>query len=154
MTKPIHTLFAVALAGLAATACAPTVATRGNLTDTEQVAAIKEGQSRREDVAALLGTPTQIGTFDPNVWYYIGQRTEKTAFFQPEVVERKVLIVAFDPGGVVSEVKQLDASAGQDIEVVSRTTPTHGRELGFLEQMLGNFGRFGAKEQQKGPGGL
>ncbi len=144
---------AVLLPGLAASGCAPVVATRGNLTDPERVAELQPGQSRRDDVAAVLGTPTSVGTFDRNVWYYIGQKTEKTAFFQPEVSERRVLIVRFDDAGTVREIKKLDQTNGQNIEMVDRTTPTAGREMTFLEQMLGNVGRFSAKDSKnKGPG--
>ena len=154
MTRSIPSaLCAFAILGLAVSACSPTVATRGNLTDPDRLAEIKAGESRREDVAGVLGTPTSAGTFDPNVWYYIGQKTEKVAFFRPEVVERRVVIVHFDDAGVVQEIKQLDANDGQDIEMVDRTTPTAGRELGFLEQMLGNVGRFSAKDgKNRGPG--
>lgn len=154
MTKSTASrVFAAALLGLTVTACAPTVATRGNMTDPEAVAAIKTGSTTRAEVAGLLGTPTSMGTFDSKVWYYIGQTTEKTAFFKPDVKERRVVVVHFDDAGVVSDLKTLDASQGQDIEMVERTTPTHGRELGFLEQMIGNFGRFAAKDTKgKGPG--
>ena len=146
------TLCALAILGVAVSACSPVVATRGNLTDPELVNQVKPGVSRRADVAALLGTPTSIGTFDENRWYYIGQRTEQTAFFQPEVAERRVVIVAFDDSGTVREVRELDMSNGQDIEMVERTTPTAGRELGFLEQIVGNVGRFSAGQDSKGPG--
>lgn len=144
---------ATVLLGLAATGCSPTVATRGNLTDPERVAELQPGQSRRDDVAAVLGTPTSVGTFDPNTWYYIGQKTEKVAFFRPEVTERRVLIVRFDDKGTLREVKKLDETNAQDIEMVDRTTPSAGREMTFLEQMLGNVGRFAAKDTKgKGPG--
>ncbi|HEY0836763.1 MAG TPA: outer membrane protein assembly factor BamE [Azospirillum sp.] len=146
-------LFALALLGLGVTACAPTVATRGNMADPDRIAAVKVGQSTRDEVASVLGTPTSVGTFDPNVWYYIGQTTEKTAFFQPEVVERRVVVVQFDDGGVVRDLKTLDRSQGRDVEIVDRSTPTHGREMSFLEQMIGNVGRFAAKDTKgKGPG--
>ncbi|WP_247882040.1 outer membrane protein assembly factor BamE [Azospirillum sp. TSH100] len=117
------------------------------------MAELQPGQSRRDDVAAVLGTPTSVGTFDPNVWYYIGQKTEKTAFFEPEVTERRVVVAHFDNNGVLREIKTLDKSNGQDIDLVERTTPTAGREMGFLEQMMGNVGRFSAKDTKgKGPG--
>lgn len=146
-------LLALALVGIGASACSPAVATRGNIVDPDRLAEIQAGSSRREDVAVVLGTPTVVGTFDPNMWYYIGQKTEKTAFFQPEVVERRVVVVQFDDQGVVKSLNTLDKAAGQDIDIVDRATPTHGRELTFLEQMLGNVGRFSAKDSKgKGPG--
>ncbi|WP_448189700.1 outer membrane protein assembly factor BamE [Azospirillum sp. sgz301742] len=146
-------VIAVALLGLTAAACTPTLATRGNLTDPDAVATIQTGTTTRDQVASLLGTPTSVGTFDQNVWYYIGQKTEKTAFFKPDVLERRVVVVHFNDAGVVSDLKTLDQNQGLDVEMVERTTPTHGREMGFLEQMIGNFGRFSAKDSKgKGPG--
>ena len=65
--------------------------TRGNLADKDRLQQIQPGVSTRDDVAAVLGTPSTMGTFDPNTWYYIGARTEKTAFFRPDTVERKVV---------------------------------------------------------------
>lgn len=143
--RTLATPTALLLLGLAVTACSPVVATRGNMVEPERVKEIVQGTSRAEDVAAILGTPTHVGTFDNTRWYYIGQKTEKTAFFQPEVIERRILVVQFDPQGVVQEVKQMDAAAGQEVEIVDRTTPTSGRELTFMEQLLGNVGRFGSK---------
>ena len=35
-----------------------------------------------------------------------------------------------------------DLANSQDIDIVSRTTPTEGHTLGFFEQILGNIGRF------------
>jgi outer membrane protein assembly factor BamE (lipoprotein component of BamABCDE complex) len=69
------------------------------------------------------------------------------------VLERRVVVVQFDDGGVVRDLKTLDRSQGRDVEIVDRATPTHGREMSFLEQMIGNVGRFSAKDTKgKGPG--
>lgn len=147
-----YRLLALGLLGLTLSACASTVATRGNLTDAERLAEIRLGVSTREDVAGLLGTPSSTGTFDEDVWYYIGQRTEKTAFFKPTVIERKVVAVRFDKQGVVAKIDQLGKDDGQEIELVDRRTPTAGRDLNFLEQILGNVGRFpGAKSTTPQP---
>jgi len=140
------------LLALTLTACAPRVATRGNLVDDDRVASLHEGISRRADVAAALGTPTVVGTFDSANWYYIGQKTEKYAFFQPDVVERKVLAIRFDETGTVRKIEQLDLNAGREVDLVDRQTPTAGRELSFLEQMLGNVGRFSGGKAKGGPG--
>ena len=111
------------------------------------------------------GRRPRSGTFDPNTWYYIGARTEKTAFFRPDTVERKVVVVKFDEAGTVADVHELDQNAGKEVELVERTTPTAGRDMNFIEQMLGNVGRFsggnaasasracrGGKPESLGPG--
>ncbi|MGP1394379.1 MAG: outer membrane protein assembly factor BamE, partial [Inquilinaceae bacterium] len=78
------------------TACAPQIATRGNLVEDERLAALEVGFTTEDEVATLLGTPTTISTFEPDVWYYIGQRTRQRAFFEPEIIERRVLMIDFD----------------------------------------------------------
>lgn len=143
MVRPtLRHVSAACLLGLTVAACSPTIDTRGNLAEKARLDQIQPGVSTRDDVAVTLGTPSTVGTFDENTWYYIGARTEKTAFFQPEVVERKVVVVRFDENGTVADIKELDQSAGQQVELVERTTPTAGRDMNFIEQMLGNIGRF------------
>lgn len=143
MVSAIRSFFALPLLLLALTACSPVTRTHGNMVETDRLQQVNPGVSRQADVAALLGTPTAEGTFNPNEWYYVGQVTEKTAFFAPEVVKRNVIRVSFSPAdGTVSKVEQMDQSSGQYVEVVARTTPTAGHNLGVIEQVIGNVGRF------------
>ncbi len=145
-------LFAIGLLISTAAACTPIVAIHGNFVEPERLEQVHEGISRKADINDLLGTPTATGTFDPNVWYYIGQRTEKVAFYPPDVVARQVLVMHFDANGTLRQMEKLDASAGQDVSLVERTTPTAGKDLSFLEQMLGNVGRFSNGKKDTGPG--
>lgn len=131
-------------------ACSPIVRTNGNMVEDDKLGQITPGVSRQADVAAVLGTPSAEGTFNPNEWYYVGQVTEQTAFFAPEVTSRKIVRITFDPTtGTVSKIDQLDKSAGQDVEMVARTTPTSGHNLSVVEQVLGNVGRFSKKDDSK-----
>lgn len=151
-TARVYAAFvALAMAGAGAAAgCAPRIDNHGFLPDKEVIAEIQPGKSDRRQVTEKLGTPLAVGTFDKEVWYYIGKRTETTAFFNPEVLEHKVLIVSFDKQGVVDKVQQVDATKAQDVDIVSRETPTKGRELTILQQMLGNLGRFNAPPEGGG----
>ncbi len=150
LPKTLQRIATAGLLGLALAACAPTVDTRGHMAEDDRLKQIRPGVSTRDDVAALLGTPSSVGTFDPSTWYYIGQRTEKVAFFRPEVVERRVVVVRFDEAGTVREMNQLGAEDGLAVDVVDRRTPTAGKELGVIEQILGNVGRFSGGN--RGPG--
>lgn len=140
-----------ALVAAALAACSPTVATRGNLVENDKLAQVQVGASTMDDVATVLGTPSTVATFDPRVWYYIGQRTEKTAFFDPDVIERRVLRLRFDDARVVQEIRELSLEDGQPVELVERETPTLGRQMTFFEQMLGNLGRFNNPSGRGGP---
>lgn len=127
--------------GLTLASCTPTVAKRGNTIEDDQLQQIVVGQSTREDVAKVLGTPTQMATFDDKTWYYIGQRTEKEAFFEPDIKEQKIVTVDFTPEGKVSSVTKGGAELARDIDPVSAKTPTYGKNLTILQQLLGNIGR-------------
>lgn len=144
----MRSLFTLALL-LALAACSPITRTHGNMVTEDNLRQINPGVSRQADVAALLGTPSAEGTFNPNEWYYVGQVTEKTAFLAPEVVKRNVVRISFNPNdGTVSKIEQLDEHSGQYVEVVDRTTPTAGHNLGIIEQVIGNVGRFSAPNKK------
>ncbi len=135
---------AVALAGLAS-GCAAETDTHGMLPDKGLISEIKPGVTTREDVTRILGTPSSVAAFDHETWYYIGERTEQVAFFSPDVLEHKVLVVRFDKQGKVDDVKDIDATKAPNVDFVDRVTPTRGRELTILQQLIGNVGRFNKK---------
>ncbi len=143
----------VAFLVVGATACAPVLATRGNLIDDERFTRVTVGRSTVNEVADLFGSPTTVSTFDRRTWYYIGQRTEKLAFFNPEIIERRVIMVEFSETGIVRQIQDLDLGDAQIVELVERETPTLGRRMGVLEQLLGNFGRFNTPTTAAGQGG-
>lgn len=136
---------AVALALLSA--CSPRVDNRGTMIDSELLSEVRPGMSSRDDVLYLLGTPSAVSSFQGPVWYYIGQRTERVAFFQPEVTERRVVEIAFDESDRVADVRLYGIEDGQEIALVERETPTEGRDFTVLQQLFGNLGRFNVGDQ-------
>lgn len=127
--------------GLTLASCTPTINKRGNTVEDEQLQQIVVGESTREDVAKVLGTPTQMANFDDKTWYYIGQRTEKEAFFDPELKEQKIVTVEFTPEGKVASVQKSGSELARDVDIVNAKTPTYGKDLTILQQLLGNIGR-------------
>jgi len=123
-------------------ACSARIDQRGNLPDPDLLANIEVGHINKQGVQDMLGTPSSVGLFDQETWYYISQRTKKIAFFEPEVIDRKVIVFKFDQRGIVSEMTQLGLDDSRDVQIVERTTPTAGQEMGLLKQLLGNIGRF------------
>jgi len=150
LIRPIPLAFALAFS-LFAGACTPTVDLRGNLPDPESLAQIQPGKTTRDEVQALLGTPSTTAAFGEESWQYISLRTETTAFFKPEVKDRKVISISFDRSGVVKEVIERGLEDGIPVQAVERETPTAGKELSILEQLVGNIGKF--SKDPRGPGG-
>jgi outer membrane protein assembly factor BamE (lipoprotein component of BamABCDE complex) len=133
-------LAACATVGLSA--CGNNVQLRGNTPDPEDIAVIQPGVQSRQDIVDLLGSPSTVSTFQDRKWYYIGQKTEEIAFMKPEVIDRQVLVVTFDEGGLVEGTQIYGMDDAQDIEPVDRETPTEGRDLTLLQQLFGNIGQF------------
>ena len=135
-------LGALSLSGLGLAGCAPTFAANGFQVIDEKPQDIKLGASR-SDVLSKLGSPSTVSTFDPNTWYYISQTTEKYAYYKPRVQARTVVSIAFDKQDKVAAVKDLSLKDGYQIAYAGRETPTRGKELNWLEQLIGTIGKGG-----------
>ena len=128
------------VAALAVAGCAPEINLRGHVPNPESLAQIKPGQQTRDQVLDMLGSPSAVGTFEDTRWYYITRKTEQLAFYDPELTEAQIVMVEFDTAGFVKQVAHLSNDDAREIDPVDRTTPTKGRQLGFLQQILGNLG--------------
>ena len=108
----------------------------------DQLSQIKPGVTDKASVTALLGSPSSVASFDDTTWYYISQTSEELAFFKPEARNPEVVAVVFDKDGVVRDVHKTSSKQPRTIQPVARTTPAPGKELSFIEQLIGNFGKF------------
>ncbi|MCA8927718.1 MAG: outer membrane protein assembly factor BamE [Alphaproteobacteria bacterium] len=133
----------IALVALAAVgACTVKESHHGHQLPQGVVAELQRPNVSDTRVIELLGTPSTQSAFDPGTWYYISEVQQGVAFFQPEVVDRKVLILHFDQNRVLKSVATLSKEDGSEVTLVDRETPTEGHKLTLLEQLIGNIGRF------------
>jgi outer membrane protein assembly factor BamE (lipoprotein component of BamABCDE complex) len=134
--------FAAAATGLLATgACMPISTYSGFQAIEERPADLKVGTDTKSTVMAKLGTPSATSTFDPNTWFYISQITDRVAFYKPRVSRRDVVAVNFNKETeAVAAVNTYTLKDGKVIAFNGRETPTRGREMTILEQLLGNVG--------------
>jgi outer membrane protein assembly factor BamE (lipoprotein component of BamABCDE complex) len=135
--------------------CNLPISDRGNLPKPELLAQVKPGVTDKNSVKALLGTPSSIATFDGDTWYYISREVRQVAFLKPEVLDQEVYAVHFDDKGVVSNISHAGLKDSHNVTPNSDATPAQGREFTFLEQLIGNFGKFntGTDSKGTGPGG-
>lgn len=127
---------------LLASACTPIVDQRGNLPHADVLAQVTVGKTDRDQVLDLLGSPSSAITYGDETWHYISSRTETVAFFEPKVMERRVITIVFDQKGLVKSIDAKGLEDGKTFQTVERMTPTAGKEMSILEQLLGNIGRF------------
>ena len=137
LIKPAVLLLCITLA-----ACAPTLVMQGYVPDEETLAGVEQGVDTKDAVVTKLGSPSTIATFDDDTWIYVNKRSEVFAFFEPTVLSQNVVAINFDPEGRVEEIRRFTLEDGRLIDPITRKTPTQGRELGLLEQLFGNVGRF------------
>ncbi len=116
---------------------------RGNRVDEDQIKQMVPGTSTRADAMAALGSPTAKATFDDNTWIYIGEITKPVIGGTQEILDQQVVLLNFNQSGVLQSIEHKGASDAMPVEMVSRATPSPGSEASFLQQLLGNVGRFG-----------
>lgn len=115
---------------------------RGYVASKPVAEVIEPGKTTRAQVRELLGSPSTMSSYPPETWYYISRERETVAFLAPEITAQDVARIEFDEAGRVASLENFDVSAAREMEYVERETPTEGRSLGLMEQLLGNLGRF------------
>jgi len=95
----------------------------------------------QEQVLIVLGTPSTVATVNGEVFYYISERAEKTAFLPQKVVNQRVIAVYFDKNRRVERLADYGMQDGKIFDFVSRTTPTAGKELNYLTYVFKIFGK-------------
>src|SRR5207248_3386694 len=68
--------FPLAVAAILLAACDNTADLRGFAPTPGSVDKLEVGTQSREDVQRLVGSPSSVATFNPNVWYYISEKQE------------------------------------------------------------------------------
>ncbi len=135
---------AISVSLLATAACTPITTYSGFQAIEANPKDVKVGEDSKSSVRGRLGSPSATSTFDPNVWFYIDQVKETVAFRKPVTTRRDVTAIKFDKDSEqVVSVDQLSLKDGKVIAFNGRETPTRGRELTIIEQLIGSVGRGG-----------
>lgn len=150
MTQQLWSLRSVALAALmtALAGCHTPIQQLGNLPKPDALAKIKPGETNKATVTTLLGSPSSIAAFDGDTWYYISQQTRQVAFFSPDLLDQEVVIIHFNKDGIVTAIDHKNLDDRQLVTPNPNATPAPGREFTFLEQLIGNFGKFTPKDDK------
>ena len=141
LRRPLY-VAAVAAGMVALAACAPTRQVSGYQAIDHLPKDVKVGTDTKSTVLDALGSPSAQSTFDPNTWYYITQLTDDIGYHKPKVTKRQIVAITFDKDSEkVTKVDQYSLKDGKVLAYNDRETPTRGREISWIEQLLGNVGR-------------
>jgi len=122
-------------------ACSPVTTHQGFQVVDVRPADVKVGADTRSTVLEKLGSPTATSTFDKDVWFYMSQFRTQTSFYDPKTVRREVTAISFNHD--TEQVKSVDNFTLKDGRVIAyndHETPTRGREMTVLEQLIGSIG--------------
>ena len=157
MERGLLRLSAAAVLALTATAaaCSPVQTYNGFRPDRNNVtlADPQVGVDTRDTVRQRFGSPSTTAVFDQTVWYYVSSVQERVAFYSPHITQRSVMVVRFD-GETVAGVEKFGLERGRIVSYATDETPTRGRELSVIEQLLGNVGQtppIRTEDEQGGP---
>ena len=114
---------------------------RGNKVDADLLKELTPGVSSKANITAVIGSPTARATFDDNTWIYISEVTQPRIGRTSGELQQHVVVLNFDQGGVLNgaEAGQGGFAAG---ERGGAHHPSPGTEASFMQQLLGNIGRF------------
>ncbi|MEM6941066.1 MAG: outer membrane protein assembly factor BamE [Pseudomonadota bacterium] len=135
-------LVAVMCLGMAA--CSPQFRNHGYIPPEEALQEISVGEDTRETVATKVGVPASSGVLNDSGYYYVRMRTRTIGPLPTQEIDRQVVAISFSEAGVVQNVERFGLERGQVVPLSRRVTDSAVRDNTFLQQLLGNIGRFSA----------
>jgi len=91
----------------------------------------------QEQVLIVLGTPSTVATVSGETFYYISQRAEQKFAFMPQsITNQRVIAVYFDKQRRVQRIADYGLKDGKVFDFVSRTTPTSGAEINYINYLF------------------
>ena len=141
---PVALALMAAPALLSACSSSSEVLSHGYQVDESTLALVPEGSSR-EQVLLSLGTPSTINSQanGAETFYYISQKKERSfAFQKPRVVDQRVLAIYMNESNTVERIANYGLKDGKVFDFVARVTPTGGKDLNFLSQLLSGVSNF------------
>ena len=125
-------------------ACSPIYRNHGYVPPESALSALTVGVDTRDSVIASVGRPTTTGVVGDQSLYYVQSRFRHFAFLPPEEVEREVLALSFLPDGRLGNIERFGLEQGRVVQLSPRITAEVFADRTFINQLLGNVGRFDA----------
>lgn len=92
----------------------------------------------KEQVQQAFGSPDTTSTIGGDAFYYISTTQKTYAFFKPWEIDRQVVAVYFDQKASVQQVAHYGMKDGIVVNYAKDETPARGKDMGLVEQIMGN----------------
>lgn len=124
------------------TACTTIYRNHGYVPSDTEMASVAIGDSR-DKVSEKIGRPSALGLLNDVGWFYVQSRFSYRGAFEPKEVERQVVAITFTEAGTVANIERFGLERGKVVPLSRRVTKSNIKTIGFIHQLLGNFGRIG-----------
>jgi outer membrane protein assembly factor BamE (lipoprotein component of BamABCDE complex) len=95
----------------------------------------------QDQVLIVLGTPSTVATVNGDVFYYISQKSQRSAAFMPyDVVDQRVVAVYFDKNRKVTRLANYGLKDGKVFDFQAGRTETGGKDLNYLRGIFRELG--------------
>jgi len=115
---------------------------RGQFVSDSAIKQINSKKPNQEQLIDMIGTPTYVPDYSENTWYYIQRSLSRKAWFDPKVVQQRIVKISFAKNKNVSEAILVENSQNEAIAANSSSTETHGTEQNGIQKFVKNIGRF------------
>ncbi|WP_407493267.1 outer membrane protein assembly factor BamE [Pseudooceanicola sp. MF1-13] len=124
-------------------ACVERIRSHGYVPPEDDLDQITVGVDTRDTVTEVLGAPTTSGLTDDSGFYYVRSLVRHIGPIEPKVIEREIVAVTFDDGGIVQNIERFGLEQGRAVVISRRVTTNETGGNGILQQLLRNIGSFG-----------
>lgn len=139
----------IVLAGtllVALAACTERFRNHGYVPSEEELAGIVVGVDTRDSVSETVGPPSTASLVDSSGYYYVRSRVRHFAYREPQEIDRQVVAITFDDGGVVRNIERFGMERGQMVPLSRRVTRVESSDNNFLKRLLRAVGQFSASD--------
>ena len=96
-------------------------------------------ESNKNDITAILGSPSTKGSFNTDIWIYIERKYTKKSIIklgQKKLIVNNVLVLEIDNKGLLAKKDFFDMNNMKQVNFYSRSTETINKKNTFVYDFL------------------
>ncbi len=139
--KHLILLLSLAIGLISVTSCSQ-IEKRGYSFELSDYQLLKEKINNKNDALNFMGYPSFISEADQKeFWVYYSEDVKKLLFFKPNILDRKIITIAFDNKNIVEKIKSYDLADQNSIQFNENYTEVASQKKSWWSQLFGNIGQ-------------
>lgn len=126
--------------------CIANIENRGFMFELTDFELVEENITTKERVLEIMGSPTLVSDFDKELWIYYFEKRKSMFFFNPEVIDRKILVIGFDNKNLTNSLKEYAlADEKNNFSFDHHFTEVKGKKENLFKELFSNVGKISAQ---------